>query len=453
MDKRQLVENIIACKIDVLERSTFFGLLMHHLIFAVDTECPTACTDGERVYFGERFCEDLSRDELEVVMLHELMHVVLGHCFRGRGYNQLLYNIAADIVVNSTIRETLGLDITVKGEELMHIAPDGKEGCLYTAEDVYDMLLKTLKPKPKNKRNKRNQPNGGAMGDGDGAGGAGDVDDADASLGADADDAEGDGEGKDAPFDTDNAFTDDDYDTSAYEKGRLDDHSRWREVPEGAKAEWQGHIVDAAETTIAQGKAAGRGAELAERFYAELTRPTIDWRLLLQNFIQTDVVDYSFMPPDRRFSDFFLPDFNAPAESVKNLWIVLDTSGSISNKDMARAYSEIKGGIEQFEGALKGKLSFFDAKVTEPVEFESFDDVLKIIPRGGGGTNFHAVFDYYRKHLHDTQEITGIIIFTDGYAVFPPESMALGTPVFWLINNRLVTPPWGVVARYLPEGK
>ena len=434
MDQRKLVENIIACKIDVLERSTFFGLLMHRLIFAVDTECPTACTDGERVYFGTKFCEELSREELEVVMLHELMHVVLGHCFRGRGYNHVLYNIAADIVVNSTIKETLGLDITVDGNELMHIAPDGKEGYLYTAEDVYAMLLNTLKQKPKSNKSKRKSGSNGAAGDDVGSGG---------TNSEDADDGS---------FDPASAFADEDeYDTSDYDEGRLDDHSRWREIPAGAKTEWQGHIVDAAETTLKQGQAAGRGAELAKRFYGELTRPTIDWRLLLQNFIQTDVVDYSFMPPDRRYSEVFLPDFNAPEESVKNLWIVMDTSGSISNNDMARAYSEIKGGIEQFEGALRGKLSFFDAKVTDPVDFESFDDVLKIIPRGGGGTDFHAVFNYYRKHLYDTEEITGIIFFTDGYALFPPESMALGTPVFWLINNRLVTPPWGVVARYLPE--
>ena len=452
MDQRRLVENIIACKIDVLERSTFFGLLMQHLVFAVDTECPTACTDGERVYFGEKFCFDLPRDELEVVMLHELMHVVLGHCFRGRGYNPALYNIAADIVVNSTIAHTLGLDVTVKGETLMHLAPDGKEGYLYTAEDVYDMLLSTLKPKSKSNKNRRSQSSGGPAGSGDGAGGSGEVDDSDASAGSDDADREGGATGNAAPYDPTGAFADrEEYDTSAYDKGRLDDHSRWREIPAGAKDEWQGHIVDAAETTRRQGKAAGMGAELAERMYAALTRPTIDWRLLLQNFIQSDVVDYSFMPPDRRYDDFFLPDFNSPQDSIKNLWIVMDTSGSISDKDMARAYSEIKGGIEQFEGALRGKLSFFDAKVTDPVDFESFDDVLKIIPRGGGGTNFHAVFDYYRKHLHDTQEITGIIFFTDGYAVFPPESLALGTPVFWLINNRLVTPPWGVVARYLPE--
>ena len=421
MDDRQLVQNIIACKMQVLDTSTFFGLLLQHLTFAVDTECPTACTDGERIYFGTKFCDGLSRNELTVVLLHELMHVVLGHCFRSKGYNPLLYNIAADIVVNSTIKETLGYDLTVGDVELMHLAPNGKEGVLYTAEDVYDMLLHTL---PKNKRkNKNKKSNDSVSGDGDGSGGG-------------------------EPQQDDGA---DDYDTSAYDEGQLDDHSRWKETSAATKAEWQGHIVDAARAALAQGKAAGKGSALAERMYKELTHPTINWRLLLHNFVQTETVDYSFMPPDRRYDDFFLPDFNEPEDLVKDLWIAMDTSGSISNRDMARAFSEIKGGIDQFGGKLRAKISFFDGKVSEPVEFETVDELLKIRPVGGGGTSFHAVFDYYRKHLHAAGDVSGIIIFTDGYATFPPESAALGTPVFWLVHNDLVTPPWGVVARYLPQ--
>jgi len=40
-----------------------------------------------------------------------------------------------------------------------------------------------------------------------------------------------------------------------------------------------------------------------------------------------------------------------------------------------------------------------------------------------------------------------IIIFTDGYADFPDQSMSMGIPVLWLLNNDEVEPPWGKVAR------
>lgn len=430
MDDRSLVQKIIAAKMQVLDISTFFGILLQHVIFAVDSQCPTACTDAERIYFGTHFCDDLDCDEMTLVLLHEMMHIVLGHCFRGVDKNPHLYNIAADIVINSTLAHTMGLDLSVKGETLMHIAPNGAEGYLYTAEEVYEMLLDKYPP-PSEKN-----PQGGE-GEGDGDGGSAD--------GTDRTDESADDRGEDDDF----------WAQIAEVCGgiQIDDHSRWGSCSEAVEAEWQGRIADACKTAIDTGRAAGRDAAMVDRFYKQLTQPTIDWRLLLQNFIQTDVVDYSFMPPDRRYDTVFLPDFSLPEDKVCNLWLVMDTSGSVSDKDMARAFSEIKGGIEQFDGALEGKLSFFDCAITEPVPFSTVEDLALIRPKGGGGTSFHVVFDYFRKHLYEKEEITGIIIFTDGYAVFPPQSMALDTPVFWLINNALVTPPWGVVARYLPETK
>ena len=40
-----------------------------------------------------------------------------------------------------------------------------------------------------------------------------------------------------------------------------------------------------------------------------------------------------------------------------------------------------------------------------------------------------------------------IIVLTDGYAPFPQEHLAMGIPVFWLLNNKDVEPPWGKIAR------
>jgi len=76
------------------------------------------------------------------LLKHELLHCVLLHCTRGKGYDHQLYNIAADIVVNSNILKTMGVtEYELLGEKVMHRAPDGKEGYLYTAEQVYKMLL------------------------------------------------------------------------------------------------------------------------------------------------------------------------------------------------------------------------------------------------------------------------------------------------------------------------
>jgi predicted metal-dependent peptidase len=179
----------------------------------------------------------------------------------------------------------------------------------------------------------------------------------------------------------------------------------------------------------------------------ELTRPKTDWRTILNDFVQEETVDYSFTPPDRRFSEspFLLPDFNETDEIVRNVLFMIDKSGSMTDKEVAQAYSEIKGAIDQFGGRLAGWLGFFDAKVVPPVPFGSESEFRMIRPKGGGGTSFHAVFDYIAEEMSG-MEISSIVILTDGYAPFPPPEATMGIPVLWMINNDHITPPWGRAA-------
>lgn len=56
---------------------------------------------------------------------------------------------------------------------------------------------------------------------------------------------------------------------------------------------------------------------------------------------------------------------------------MIDTSGSMSDKEITAAYSEIKGAIDQFGGKLSGWLGFFDADIIEPVPFSDEDEFRK----------------------------------------------------------------------------
>jgi predicted metal-dependent peptidase len=95
---------------------------------------------------------------------------------------------------------------------------------------------------------------------------------------------------------------------------------------------------------------------------------------------------------------------------------------------------------------LDGILSFTESYVTEPIPFQSVTDLMAIKPIGGGGNDFSDIFRYMRNHM--MEDLPGyIVIITDGYDQFPPESDAMGVPVLWLINNHNANPPWGKVAR------
>ena len=185
----------------------------------------------------------------------------------------------------------------------------------------------------------------------------------------------------------------------------------------------------------------------AKRELEKLNNPQLDWRLILNNFVREEIVDYSFMPPDRRYEgDFFLPDFNEKDEKIENILFMIDTSGSVADKTVVAAYSEIKGAIDQFGGKLQGFLGFFDAAVIPPVPFYDENSLKIIRPYGGGGTRFDIIFDYVRREMSDNLPAS-IIIITDGIAPFPAEKAAMHIPVLWVINNDKVTPPWGKIAR------
>ena len=419
----EYTKRLLLSRMRILCSHGFYGLLLMHMRYAIDEETPTAWTDGYRITFGTRFLEELSDSELDFVMMHEILHVVLQHCLRGNDKDPETFNIACDIVVNSNILLENNMNvqsITLKKYGAsMHLVPNGKEGHLFTAEEVYKMLPTPKKPKKQKSASGTGDGNGGEEKDSNGW-----------ALGRAAQN-----EGMPSA------------------KGAWDDHSHWGDIEgdEELRDVWVKRFEDAIKAISIRDPSNLRGTlpAFAKRYFDELMKPQTDWRTILNDFIQQDISDYSFSPPDRRFdnSPFFLPDFNESEDGdVCDILFMIDTSGSMSNKMITAAYSEIKGAIDQFDGRLKGWLGFFDAAIIEPKPFESEDEFRLIRPAGGGGTDFQIIFEYVFKHMQDKLPVC-IIILTDGYAPFPAEKLAQDIPVLWLLNNTEVEPPWGRVAR------
>lgn len=420
---RQYINRLLLARMRILCNHGFYGLLLMHMIYSIDEGCETAYTDGERIAFSPTFLEELSDKELDFVMMHEILHAVLQHCLRGEDKDNERYNIAADIVINSTImheNDDKASSITLsKYGESMHIAPDGKEGYLYTAEEVYEMLQS--KQKDSDSGNEKSKK-------------AGNV----ASKNGRAGKVQQSRKNMDKPV-----------------AKRWDDHSQWGKFEEDSRLRdvWVKNFAECCEAINVREALNNRGTlpMFAQRMLEKLKKPQTDWRTILNDFIQEEICDYSFSPPDRRFQDspFFLPDFNEMGknDNVSDILFFIDTSGSISDNDMTTAFSEIKGAIDQYDGKLKGWLGFFDAAIIEPKPFSSFEEFIVIKPAGGGGTDFQIIFEYVDQHMKD-KEPNCIIILTDGCAPFPKEELANDIPVLWLINNQDVTPPWGKVARF-----
>ncbi len=414
--KREYVRRLILSRMRLLNTNGFYGLLLMHAEFSLDFNIETAATDGNKIFFSPKFMDELSNSELDFVLMHEVMHMALFHCFRRGERDPYLFNIACDIVVNSNIMHSNNDDensITIRGYGVsMNKTPTCEDGYNFTVEEVYEMLLNECKGN--NYKGSSSQKSTGKNG------------------------PKSVGQGSD-----------------------WDDHGKWKTIPESEfdeelnkqKTVWEKRLKDAAEAIEIRKSSTSRGSVplLAQRAIKELTEAQIDWREILSSFIQEEIVDYSFSPPDKRYGDspFFLPDFNDTDFVVKNILFMIDTSGSMSDKLITLAYSEVKGALDQFDGKLSGLLGFFDAEVVPPVPFCDEESLLDIKIAGGGGTSFNVIFDYVKLKMQDELP-SCIIILTDGYAPFPNESDALDIPVLWLLNNDSVTPPWGKIARIKP---
>lgn len=454
----------------LLLRHPFYGVLLMHMKFVLDKSCETSYTDGARVGFHPEYLSKLSNDELEFVLMHEVLHTALGHPFRVQAdYDLAVFDQACDIVVNSNILDSFGGDmkrIILKNfGESMHLAPNGKEGRKYTVEQVYEMLMKAAGKTPKKEKGK-GQGGDGSKDDDKGKG---------ESQGDGTSDSGKEGKGQDTPASLEELIASIKARSSAIAQSlkqesmadmqqkntsqqapiQLDDHSFWEgdDADGSQKDTWNERVIETSEIVSSMGgNSRGTVPLAAQRLMEELKNPILDWRTILCDFVQEEVCDYSFAPPDKRMEDspFFLPDFNEKDESAKNLLFMIDTSGSMSDEAITECYSEIYGAIQQFGGKLTGKLGFFDAVVVEPVPFEDEEEFKIIRPKGGGGTSFHVIFDYVREHMQEDPPVS-IIILTDGYAPFPDQKDAMDIPVLWIINNTAVNPPWGKTARMVPE--
>ena len=203
---------------------------------------------------------------------------------------------------------------------------------------------------------------------------------------------------------------------------RLDDLAR----------RWQMRLAMAAQ----QASRAGRLSRSWQRLLGHMLQPTLPWSALLaRHVVSRAQEDYSFQRPARRESDALLPRLHS---GQMDLFVVLDTSGSVSEEHLNAFAAEIN--------ALKGQVR---ARVTlhacdeqlapeGPWVYQPWEPI-DVPPslRGGAGTDFRPVFDWIRNE-HMRPDL--LIYFTDAEGDFPQSPPPY--PVLWLVKGPAPV-PWG----------
>ena len=202
---------------------------------------------------------------------------------------------------------------------------------------------------------------------------------------------------------------------SIEDKGNLGTFEQYElqpgETMEQVRAEWEQTIAQA----IVEAKEAGKmPGNLVERLDGLIGVAQVPWRLVLRPFLSKCMKNgWSYRRPNRRSiyrSDIILPSLMS--RTLGEIMLVIDTSGSMDNYEMAKVLPEMDAILREFRKAELNVLQF-DTRITWEKKFTSLDSPIKVKQwkwYGRGGTNFKCWIDRVRK-----DRPKACIVLTDGH--------------------------------------
>ena len=380
-------------RVTMLIKFPFFGTLALYLKLVETKHVQTAATDGKSYFYNPDFVNKLDEKEINFLTVHEVLHPALGHLWRRGNRDALIWNHAADYCINGMILES---DPTGKYFKMIEGGlHDTKFQGMYS-EEIYDILIND-EDYVKKAKQQQQQGNGGTIDD--------------------------HGVWDESPGDQDGS-------------GDSQGSSGQSQQSKDAQADdWKGRVVQASQ--VAEGKNRGSLPAAIRRMIKDLTSPQKNWKQELAEFVQPEINDYGWTPPNSHhlWRDIYLPDFTEVTEMVKDLVFAIDTSGSVGSKEMKAFISEVVGCMNQFSGKVRGHLVYCDARIGAVYDLE---DAERSVPVGGGGTRFEPVFEWVEENLEDC---AGVVYLTDLMGSFPKEQP--NYPTLWVSIAKEAEAPFG----------
>lgn len=347
----------------------------------IDSFCPTARTNGRDVTYGHDFIEGLSDAEIRGVVLHENKHKMYQHLFTWRK----LYEEDAQLA-NQACDFVINLEIKDldRSEQFIKLPQGALVDEEYRGLDSGE-VFKLLKQDKE-----------------DGEGGAGEP---------------------------------------------MDKHD-WDGAEALNPAEKEA-LVKEIDSAIRTGALlAGKQGGGVDRSFEAMMQSKVDWKEQLREFVSAVCAgkgDSTWAKPNRRWlqQDMYLP--SQVSESIGSICIAVDTSGSISGSDIAKALSELVAICDTCTPERVDLLYWDTAVAAHEVYFEDGYDglVSSTKPAGGGGTSVQCVPDYIHEKGLKPQ---CVVVITDGYCSGWGE--AWESPVLWvLVGNMYDSPTHGVTLR------
>ncbi len=387
--------------------------------------CRTTATDARKIFYNPEYIDQLSAEQTQFVLAHEALHCALSH-FARRGHRiKMRWDLACDYAINPLLIND-GLKPPPNTMVLQNY-----EGM--TAEEIYPLIDEF----------DNNKPMDDHLYDDESDTGNNDQGQSDSPTPDDTpEDDEGQKDGKEKNEQSKGRQSEaDESSTKGGGKTEVNPEAQGTSQPpplsmqekETLNVQWKQRMAGAAQQAMQAGKLGDDMARLVDF----LLQPELPWRNLLAHFMtQTARDDYSYTRPSSRRGD---PAIYPSLRSAQiNIYVAVDTSGSISESEIEEFVSE----IDAIKSLIRARITLLvcDAELASdcPWVFESWDEF--ILPRkimGGGGTRFTPVFDWVE--LQDGQPDL-LVYFTDADGQFPEQMPYY--PVLWLVKGKSPV-PWG----------
>ena len=341
----------------------FYGIFMSTLNKVVRKDVPTAGVSKHNINYqlalNEEFWNSLDNDKKKIGLLkHELLHICFNHLEDRDWYpNHELHNIAADLEIN----QYLALEYHPTPDIiLLSSFPELNLPAFAGTKVYYELLQKAL--------DKGSSPSLQEM--------------------MDALTGNGDGDGN----------------------GGL--HPTWKEFDGMSEADAKlakAQIEHQIKGIINEHKNQGRGfvpSELQSWVDAmfEDRAPAYDWKAYFRRFFSSSSKIYT-KKTRRKLNKRFSENPALKIKPKKNVLVGVDTSGSVSEKDLIEFFSEIQ---HMYKTGVTITVAEGDANINHVYEYKG---KMPEFVTGRGGTDMNPFIEYFNKH----KEFNSLIILTDGY--------------------------------------
>jgi len=155
--------------------------------------------------------------------------------------------------------------------------------------------------------------------------------------------------------------------------------------------------------------------------------PLVHWKKVLKLFSESSAktkIKNTLKRRSKRYGTF--PGIKV--RKMKKLLVAVDTSGSVSNKEITKFFGEI---YHIWRSGAQVKVVECDTEITNTFDYKGISP--KFI-HGRGGTDFNAPI----KYANDTYNPDAVVYFTDGYAPIP--QIKSRNPMLWIFTKDGLSP-------------